>query len=198
MSLIVNPSDSGGGTNFLNITQWVDAFTAVQECTADARSDTRMRGQVAESVKQLRAHAKETGDAGDKRVLANQLAIQGQLESFKPEMHRELMTIWRRVAKEIIAESWDLTKDVGYQEEYKGGPLRFWQSDKPGDAPKGRVFPRLDSLLIIKFLKFVAAQSDRDDPVTYTKKMLLSQGINAENFHLYADKLAFPNPWTAT
>ena len=52
-------------------------------------------------------------------------------------------------------------------------------------------------MLIIKFLKFVVANSQTSDPIEYTKQMLMKQGINEDNFHLYADSIAFPNPWTA-
>lgn len=45
------------------------------------------------------------------------------------------------------------------------------------------------------FMWWINQTNGRVDPREETKKILLQQGINAENFHLHADKLLIKNPW---
>jgi len=45
------------------------------------------------------------------------------------------------------------------------------------------------------FAWWINQTDGRLDPREGTKRILLEQGINAENFHLYAEKLAIKNPW---
>jgi hypothetical protein len=45
------------------------------------------------------------------------------------------------------------------------------------------------------FAWWINQTDGRVDPREQTRRILLEQGINAENFHLHADKLAIKNPW---
>jgi len=45
------------------------------------------------------------------------------------------------------------------------------------------------------FVWWINQTNGRLDPREETKRILLAQGINAENFHLHSEKLAIKNPW---
>jgi hypothetical protein len=99
---------------------------------------------------------------------------------------------------EIAAFDWNLLEPVHYHEEVKGGKLLFWQGDPNElDVAKKIAVERQTAVMVIKFLKFVKAMSETADPIEYTKQTLLRQGIGPHNFDLYADQIAFPNPWLA-
>ncbi len=177
---------------------WINAFTCVQECSADAADNSEIKRSVDENLKMLRARVKENADPQAQRLLESQELIKRQMFQFRPEIHVQLMDLWRKVSVDILALDWDLTQEIHYMESTKGGPMWFWQGDKDDRGPNGKTtVDRLKAVLFIKFLKFIAAHADNSTPLEYTQNMLLKQGINAKNFHLYADSLAFPNPWTA-
>jgi hypothetical protein len=177
---------------------WLESFGCVQECAADASDNSEIKRSVDDNIKLLKSRVKEKADPQAPRLLEEQLRIRAQMWMRRPEMHNEMMKLWRQAAQEIKIFGWDLGEEVHYGEVSKGGKILFWQGDKD-KPPTDRKFQmdRLTAVMAIKFLKFVAAESQTNDPVEYTKQTLLKQGINADNFHLYADRLAFPNPWTS-
>jgi hypothetical protein len=183
---------NGQGMSLVN---WLDAYSATLECIADAKNNKTLLKTLKEQVKQLKSNVAQTNTAQDRQMLNNQEMI-NQAMSFSTEVHKVKLLAWKDARRDIAAASWNLAEDVHYAEEVKGGYLRFWQGD--GDRRDlGFVIDRQKALLAIQFLKFVVQQSQDTDPIAYTKKMLLAQGINAKNFHKHADSIAFPNPWTA-
>lgn len=57
-------------------------------------------------------------------------------------------------------------------------------------------FTARKALTAVCFFAWWINQTDgRADPREETKRLLLAQDINAENFHLYSDKLMIKNPW---
>ncbi len=178
--------------------QWLNAFTCIQECSADAADNPEIKRSVADNIKMLRARVAENADPQAGNMLAQQELIQRQMFAKRPEMYQMLIGLWHKAAVEIKAFDWDLSQDVHYQEEFKGGRLLFWQgAADETDVSKKQAVIRPIAVMIIKFLKFVKQMSETSDPIEYTKEILLKQGINEHNFDLYADQLAFPNPWTA-
>ncbi len=193
MSKIIDPTKKSD-----TIHDWINAFTCVQECAADAADNSEIKRSVDENLKLLRARVKEKADPQAPAILAQQELIKRQMFMHRPEIHRQLMDLWRGTAKEIVSYAWNLLEDVHYREEFKGGKLLFWQGDPADMSPNGKIrVERTSAVLIIRFLKFVASCSDKSTPIEYTKRMLREQGIDETNFHLYADSLAFPNPWTS-
>lgn len=183
------------GGSGMSLVQWLDAYSATMECIADAKNNPELQKVLKEQVKQLKSDVNDLNTQNNRSLLANQQII-NQAMGFSNEVHKLKLALWKEVRKDITAASWNLAEDVHYAEETKGGYLRFWQGD--GDRRDlGFVIDRQKSVVAIQFLKFVVAQSRDTDPIAYTKKMLLAQGINAQNFHLHADAIAFPNPWTA-
>jgi len=179
--------------------QWLTAFTCIQECSADAADNSEIRRSVSDNVKMLRARVKENADPQAERLLASQELIQRQMFAQRPEISRLILAEWRIAMVDIRAYCWDLTQPVHYHEgPVKGGVILFWQGDAglQDNSTKTQV-SRRTALMAIKFLKFVKAMGEESDPIKYTQQMLEKQGITADNFHLYADQLAFPNPWTA-
>lgn len=186
---ILVPGGSG-----MSLAQWLDAYSATLECIADAKNNQSLIKTLKEQVKQLKSDVAELNTENNRSLLRNQEII-NQAMGFSNEVHKVKLTLWKEVKKDITAASWNLADDVHYAEEVKGGYLRFWQGDG-NRRDLGFVVDRQKALLAIQFLKFVVAQSQDTNPIEYTKKMLLAQGVNAENFHEYADQIAFPNPWT--
>lgn len=177
---------------------WLESFTCIQECSADAADNSEIKRSVDDNIKLLRSRVKEKADPQAPKLLEQQLLIRAQMWARRPEMHVELMKLWRVAEREIRAFGWDLGDEVHYGEVTKGGKLRFWQGDKDKPPTDSKYqLDRMTAVMAIKFLKFVAAESQTNDPVEYTKQMLLKQGINKDNFHLYQESLAFPNPWIA-
>ncbi len=174
---------------FQSMLLWTDAFTAMLESGAEARNNSQIRREVNESVKELRAKAKETPTANNKAISANQDAIAAQM-AFDPDAHRALMACWRICKQKLIATGWDLGQDIKFEPRI-GGSFFVWQ----GDEKTGELFPPQDGNALMLFLKFVYDTSNEKGPKEYTQEMLLKQGINALNFHEYADRLAIANPW---
>ncbi len=176
---------------------WLNAFTCIQECSADAADNSEIRRSVSDNVKMLRARVKENADPQAQKLLDQQELIQRQMFQKRPELHRELMKLWRNTVEDLISYSWNVAEEVHYEEDFKGGPMLFWQGDL-NETPRHKkvTVTRPRAVLIIRFLKFVSAHSGDTSPIEYTKQMLLKQGINEENFHLYEDQLVIPNPWT--
>ena len=197
MGRIIDPTNPNASTTTL--TQWLHAYTCSLECAGDAADNTEIKRSVADNVAMLKSRVKEEADPQAQRLLESQLMIQRQMFAYRPEMYRLYMELWRRVSVDIRAYEWDLTQPVHYHESFKGGPLLFWQGDPEElDAAKKVSIDREHAVMAIKFLKFVATLSETSNPIEYTKQMLMKQGVNAENFHLHADKIAFPNPWLAS
>lgn len=190
MSSLLIPGGAG-----MSLVQWMDAYSATLEAIAEAKNNPTLLKVLKESAKSLRSDVKELPTENNRSLLHNQEMI-NQAMSFSLEVHKAKLQLWKEVKKDIAAASWNLADDVHYAEETKGGYLRFWQGD--GDRRDlGFVIDRQKSLIVIQFLKFVVAQSSQEtNPIEHTKKMLLAQGINAENFHKHAAAIAFPNPWT--
>lgn len=194
MTKIIDPRNSRGNT----MRDWTTAFACVQECAADAADNSEIKRGVDDNIKMLRARVKENADPQAKKLLETQELVKAQMFQHRPEMHKALMDLWRVVVRDLLSYEWDLAEEVHYAEKTKGGPLWFWQGDKDDRGETGKVtVERAKAVLIIKFLKFVAANANNQDPIEYTKQMLMKQGINEHNFHAYADSIAFPNPWTA-
>jgi hypothetical protein len=184
------------GGSGMSLAQWLDAYSATMECIADAKNNVTLQKVLKEQVKQLKSDVAELNTENNRSLLHNQEIINMAM-GFSNEVHKAKLQLWKEVRKDITAASWNLAEDVHYAEETKGGYLRFWQGD--GDRRDlGFVVDRQKALVAIQFLKFVVQQSQDTDPVAYTKKMLLAQGINQHNFHKHADAIAFPNPWAAS
>jgi hypothetical protein len=184
------------GGSGMSLVQWLDAYSATLECIADAKNNANLQKTLKEQVKQLKSDMAEANTQNNRSMLHNQQMINMAME-FNNDVHKVQLRLWKEVRKDITAGSWNLAEDVHYAEETKGGYLRFWQGDG-ARRDLGFVIDRQKALMAIRFLKFVVAQSQDTDPVEYTKRMLLAQGINQHNFHKHADAIAFPNPWTAS
>ena len=194
MNKIIDPRNSRVNT----LRDWTMAFACVQECAADAADNSEIKRSVDDNIKMLRARVKENADPQARKLLDVQELVKRQMFQHRPEMHTLLMKLWREVVIDILSYEWNLYEEVHYAEKNKGGLIWFWQGDKDDRSEKGKIpVERHKAVLIIKFLKFVVANSQTSDPIEYTKQMLMKQGINEDNFHLYADSIAFPNPWTA-
>lgn len=179
--------------------QWLEAFTCVQECAGDAADNSYIKKEVDDNIKMLRSRVAEKADPQAPRMLELQEHIKRQMWAQRPEIHQELMKLWRETMTDILSYNWDLTKEVYYAELVKNGPIYFWQGDGDDRGIAGKIpVARSKAVLVIRFLKFVAEESRTKNPIEYTKEVLLKQGINKDNFHYYADLLAFPNPWQAT
>lgn len=176
---------------------WLNAYTCIQECSADAADNSEIKRSVDDNIKLLQSRVKEGADPQAKKLLETQLMVKRQMWARRPEIHNAFMDLWKKTMQDIKSYSWDLSEDVHYAESYKGGPINFWQGDPDDRGPTGKIPVSRDrAILIIRFLKFVSAESERMNPIEYSKQMLMKQGINKDNFHLYADLIAFPNPWT--
>jgi hypothetical protein len=184
------------GGSGMSLAQWLDAYSATMECIADAKNNATLQKVLKEQIKQLKSDVAQLNTENNRSLLHNQEIINMAM-GFSNVVHKAKLQLWKEIRKDITAASWNLAEDVHYAEETKGGYLRFWQGD--GDRRDlGFVVDRQKALVAIQFLKFVVQQSQDTNPVEYTKKMLLAQGINEHNFHKHADAIAFPNPWAAS
>ncbi len=194
MGRIINPADPAP-----TLRQWLEAFTCVMECAGDAADNAYIKKEVDDNIKLLRSRVKEKADPQAPKLLEAQELIKRQMWAQRPEIHRELMKLWHETVKDIMSYNWDLSEEIHYAEAHKGGPINFWVGDADDRGLAGKIpVGRHKAVLLIKFLKFVREESLTKNPIEYTKQMLLKQGITKDNFHHYADMLAFPNPWLAT
>lgn len=134
-----------------------------------------------------------------------------------PEKVEEQQASWARVKRDIRAFGLELGENLEMAPEIlnpEAKPthgqalarynkaLAQWEKDPWVDVAhrfeltpvrfKGR-----DALTALGFFTFWITQCNKVDPVEETKKVLAQQGINAENFHLHADRLMIRNPWTS-
>ncbi len=172
---------------------WVDAYTATLEASFDAAMNPEIRSEVSEALKATQAQALQTKSQQDINIAKTQANIARRMGGFTMEQYDLIKKIWRRAAVTIVGTSWDLTQEIHFAEEQSRENLRFWQGESP--LSNFVLFPRDESALVIKFLRFVQSQADRMDPVSHTKAMLERQGINEHNFDEHADLLAIANPW---
>lgn len=173
---------------------WVDAYTMQLEGTAEAIASPHVRRSAAEALAQAKAALAIEVDADKQEqlraVIGNQEQVLMEIGTFNVEAYRDLMARWRSVREQILRQGWDLTQDVD-----------FAVNDKTGfvDVSQGRglkqPFMHAEAQVALSFIQFVNANQDKFDPLTYTKKILLRQGINADNFDEHADRLAITNPW---
>jgi hypothetical protein len=174
---------------------WVDAYTLFNISIAEAKNNRIMRSEVNESTKRAEREALRLGTQQAIAVAANQRLIQQQM-AFDPEGHKEYMRIWKNASLTLLAMDWDLAnEEVHFQEEGKGGSIRFWQGEDP--TKRTCLLPRVEAALVIRFLRWIQQNSAvaTFDPREHVRKMLTKQGITKQNFHLHADKLAVTNPW---
>lgn len=183
MGKIIKPGE------FQAMSVWLDAFTAMLESAAEAKNNFQIQKEVKESVKHLNSEVKQKNTVEMRTLAANQKAIARQM-AFDPEQHALVMARWKQSKYQILATGWDLSQEIHF-EMLPSGKTRIWQGEEKG----GLLLSREDGDAIIVFLKFVHENSEKFDPIEYTKQMLLKQGINAKNFHEYQDKLAITNPW---
>ncbi len=185
---IVNP-----GT-WKTIAVWIDAYTATLEVSTEAAMNPEIAGEVLDSLKHAQSRALQTGTEHDIRVAQNQQRIVNQMKKFTVEQLAQIMEIWKPAKREVLAASWDLDQEVNFHEESTvDRHIRFWQGEDP--LKNFIILPRGQAALVIKFLRFIEANSPKFDPREYTKAMLMKQGITEENFYLHADKLGITNPW---
>ncbi len=177
------------------IAAWVDAYTATLEVSTDAAMNPEIVGEVTDALKHAQSRALQTGKDHDVRVAQNQQLIANQMKKFTVEQLAQLMAIWKLAKREVLAAAWNLDDEVHFhvEETTTDRPLRFWQGEDP--MKNAIVLPRDQSALVIKFLRFIEANSPKFDPREYTKAMLMKQGITEHNFHEYVDRLAITNPW---
>ena len=78
-------------------------------------------------------------------------------------------------------QAWSADPWIELRHDFELIPLRF----------KGR-----DAMSAASFFAYWHDRSQsNDDPREATKKILLEQGINAENFHLHSEQFMIKNPW---
>ncbi len=173
---------------------WADAYTATLDASTDAAMNPEISNEVMDSLKHAKSRALQTGAKHDIAVAQNQQIIADQMKKFSPAHLAELMKVWMPAKREIVAASWDLNQPVQFHEEQiVDRPIRFWQGENP--LKDFIILPRTQAALVIKFLRFVEANSPNFDPREYTKAMLMKQGITKENFSQHSDKLGITNPW---
>lgn len=116
----------------------------------------------------------------DLRVFGLELGEELMLapEIMNPELkptHGQALTRWQYAMKAWEKDPW---LEISHKLEVV--PVRF----------RGR-----EALIALGFITFWIQQCNKVDPVEETKKMLLKQGINADNFAAHADRLLIKNPW---
>lgn len=183
MSKIIKPGE------FQAMSVWLDAFTAMLESTAEARNNFQLQKEVKESVRELSAEAKRLGTVEMRTLANNQKAIARQM-AFDPEQHALLMARWKLCKYQLLKAGWDMSQEIFFQ-PLPSGKMKVWQGEEKSHV----LFSEEDGKATVAFLHFVRDNSEKFDPIEYTKQMLLKQGINAKNFHEYQDKLAITNPW---
>lgn len=154
--------------------QWFDAFVASTEAAAEVMADK-------DKVEQMTA-----GKA--------------QQASFDIEAYRNRKAIWKRVRGKLMgfhACLADIEFDGCEMKEngdiYPTGPVRFYKGLEP---LAGLVFPSDEAVVICNFLTFYFdAYKKSIRPEVYIQSILMHQGITAENFDQYKDKLLIDNPW---
>lgn len=118
----------------------------------------------------------------DVRVFGLELSEELMLEpaildpTTKPTSGQALVRYQKQMA------TWEKDPWLHVSHRFEITPIRF----------KGR-----DALTALGFIMFWITQCNKVDPVEQTKKTLLAQGINEENFHLHADRLMIRNPWAS-
>lgn len=173
---------------------WVDAYSCTLEANAEAFSNKQIRAKVRDSLANAKAElaiatVEERKEELTKTV-ANQQQIADMMDRFDIEAHRSLTATWRMVKQDFLTSGWDLREDLDC-EQLANGNVRARQGKGPYV-----VWGPASAQIAIAFMTFVMkAQHENPDPVAYTKRMLLAQGINEQNFEQYQDRLSIPNPW---
>lgn len=175
--------------NFKTMATWTDAFTMMLEAAAEARNNREIIGAVNEAAKEAKFAARDLPTENNKALDANQRSIAKQME-FDLHRHKQVMARWNACKRKLIATGWDLSADIGFEQQ-PDGRFKVWQADERG----GEIFAQEDGHALMAFLKFVHDTSTKVDPVEYTKQMLAAQGITEQNFDQYKDQLAITNPW---
>jgi hypothetical protein len=174
---------------FVSMRTWTDAFTSMLESSAEARNNPIMKKEVNEAVKELNGLARQTPTDNNRALAANQQAIAKQMR-FSLDQHKATMARWHLTKMKLIATGWDLAQEIKFEPQ-PNGSFKVWQADEK----ICETFPAEDGQALLLFLKFVYENSDKFDPIEYTKQMLLEQGINEHNFDQYSEHLAITNPW---
>ncbi len=183
--------------NWRKLSTWIEAYTATLEASIDAAMNPEIVAETQDALKSAQAQVQAATNQHDRlhaqSVAQNQSRINSIMGKFSVEAHQIMKQIWQRAARELIAASWDLDEPINFHVEQTDQRLRFWQGESP--LKDFIILPREESALVLKFLRFVEANSPNFNPVDYTKAMLAKQGITEKNFHEYADKLGITNPW---
>lgn len=173
---------------------WVDAYTMQLEGIAEAIASPRVRAAAADALRQaesaLKVEANEEKADQLRSVIANQKQVLMEIGSFNVEAYRDLMAHWRSVRDQILRQGWDLTLDLDFERDDATGFVNVKQG-------RGRPQPFMaaEAQVALAFINFVNANQEKFDPLSYTKKILERQGINAANFADHADRLCITNPW---
>lgn len=181
---------------------WIDFYTVTLEANSQALSDPKRRASLEDALKRAKAAQKmlpaamtiadEIAQKEAANHVANQQAVLDAMGKFDIEAYRNISAQWRRIADDLRATGWDMQEDVDF-DRMPNGDLKATQKGTDGIQAH---WTQSEAQIVLAFFNFVDQQQVTvPDPIEYTKKCLLAQGINAENFHLYADKTAIKNPW---
>jgi hypothetical protein len=173
---------------------WVDAYTMQLEGIAEAIASPKVRGAAADALRQAQAalavEVNEEKAEQLRSVIANQQQVLMEIGTFNVEAYRDLMARWRSVREQILRQGWDLTQDLDFERDDATGFVNICQG-----RGKPQPFMAAEAQVALAFINFVNTNQEKFDPLSYTKKILLAQGINADNFDDHADRLCITNPW---
>jgi hypothetical protein len=192
----------------LTMREWVDAYTVHMETVAAGFSNSRLTAEVKDAEKQVASDLKlaeegarglfrsdEARKAADEaeqtafKNLENQQHIHRQMRGFDFDAYKVIRGIWRIVGPILVSTGWDMAQDIDGHRRKDG--IRFTQGKDKLDLPYDQ------AQVLLSFMQWVGNNS-MTDPVAYTKRVLGSQGITAENFDEKCGGLGISNPWAPT
>lgn len=175
---------------------WCDAYTMHLTVLAEASTDPELRRTLRDAVRRTSSEAKRTRSEVDIKAAANQQAVADAIFKFSPEQQKELMAIWKEVRTQFISLSWDMRTEIHFEVDRDKKVAWIWQGEAGALRSLDAVaFTLSHGGMLRRFLKFVAENQDRIDPVTYTKQALLKQGVNKGNFQELVGNAGITNPW---